>query len=126
MMYDTMKWVSNPLDLGPINNVTQLQELGLVLPQSSPPAQPPYIMPLVWCNSHDQVLLKNPKPFAVMKLPWLQCSFRTQFLPVVTNGSLIEFCTETKSSLFVNYIENSFRTSSSSADLFFLNDIIRK
>lgn len=67
-----MKWVSNPLDQAPINNITQPQELGLVLPQSSPPAQPPYVMPLVWCDSHDQVLLKNPKPFAVMKLPWLQ------------------------------------------------------
>lgn len=71
-----MKWVYNPLDPAPINNITQPQELGLVLPQSSPPPQPPYVMPLVWCDSHDQVLLKNPKPFCCDEVALVTMKFQ--------------------------------------------------
>lgn len=49
----------------------RLQKVGLVWPQSGPPAQPPYVMPLIWCDSHDSLVLKNLKSFAVTKLPRL-------------------------------------------------------
>lgn len=61
-------WSTSP----PCSRAAQrLQKLGLAWPQSSPPAQPPYVMPLIWCDSHDSLMLKNLKAFAVTKSPWL-------------------------------------------------------
>lgn len=49
-MCDTRKLASNRLDQG---SSPSPEKLGPALLQGGPPARPPYVMLLVWCDSHD-------------------------------------------------------------------------
>lgn len=69
-------------------------------------------MPQVWCTSHDSVILKNPKLFAVIKLPRLQEHSGTLFLLHVLTKDIfgLDFLSSLSRDFALSCVEKSHRS----------------